>query len=115
VLIDPPEGNMAKYLDSLRRLQKLPNLKLLLGGHGPATASPYQKIAEYITHRLERETNILAAVREGASSPSAIVERVYTDVSPKAYSLAERAVIAHLEKLQTEGAIQTDGEVYSAI
>jgi glyoxylase-like metal-dependent hydrolase (beta-lactamase superfamily II) len=115
VLIDPPEGNMAQYLDSLHRLQKLPNLKLLLGGHGPATASPYQKIAEYITHRLERETNILTAVREGASSPSAVVERVYTDVSPKAYPLAERAVLAHLEKLETEGSIQRNGETYLTV
>ncbi len=115
VLIDPPEGNMTRYLDSLRRLQKLPNLKLLLGGHGPAIASPYRKIDEYIAHRLEREANILAAVRDGASSPSAIVERVYTDVSPKAYPLAERAVLAHLEKLQTEGAIQSNGQSHLAV
>jgi glyoxylase-like metal-dependent hydrolase (beta-lactamase superfamily II)/8-oxo-dGTP pyrophosphatase MutT (NUDIX family) len=115
VLIDPPEGNMINYLESLRRLQKLPELKLMLGGHGPAVASPYQKIDEYIAHRLEREANILTAVREGASSPSAIVARVYTDVSPKAYPLAERAVLAHLEKLQSEGAIQSNGEVYLAV
>lgn len=105
VLIDPPQGNMRDYLQSLERMRSLPGLTILLGGHGPAVATPYQKIDEYISHRLEREQNILAAVRAGATTPKEIVERVYTDVSPKAYAMAERAVLAHLEKLQDEGII----------
>lgn len=106
VLIDPPEGNMRVYLDSLRRLRDLPNLSIIFGGHGPAVANPYAKIDEYIAHRLEREQNILAAVRDGASTPQEIVKRVYTDVSPKAYGMAERAVLAHLEKLREEGVVE---------
>ena len=99
VLIDPPEGNMRDYLDSLERMRALPNLSVIFGGHGPAIGNPYAKIDEYISHRLEREQNILEAVREGATAPKEIVARVYTDVSPKAYAMAERAVLAHLEKL----------------
>jgi glyoxylase-like metal-dependent hydrolase (beta-lactamase superfamily II)/8-oxo-dGTP pyrophosphatase MutT (NUDIX family) len=105
VLIDPPQGNMRDYLNSLERMLALPMLTVLLGGHGPAVATPYQKIIEYITHRVEREQNILAAVRAGATTPKEIVEKVYTDVSPKAYEMAERAVLAHLEKLQDDGLI----------
>ncbi|HXQ69226.1 MAG TPA: hypothetical protein VN844_02000, partial [Pyrinomonadaceae bacterium] len=105
VLIDPPEGNMHDYLDSLQRMRSLPNLSVLFGGHGPAVATPYKKIDEYISHRLEREQHILEAVREGATDPKQIVAKVYTDVSPKAYAMAERAVLAHLEKLRQDGAI----------
>jgi glyoxylase-like metal-dependent hydrolase (beta-lactamase superfamily II)/8-oxo-dGTP pyrophosphatase MutT (NUDIX family) len=105
VLIDPPQGNMRDYLNSLERMLALPMLLVLLGGHGPAVASPYRKILEYITHRLEREQNILEAVRAGATTPKEIVARVYTDVSPKAHAMAERAVLAHLEKLREDGAI----------
>jgi glyoxylase-like metal-dependent hydrolase (beta-lactamase superfamily II) len=105
VLIDPPEGNMRDYLSSLERMRALPNLSVLFGGHGPAVAAPYRKIDEYIAHRLERERNILQAVREGATDPKQIVAKVYTDVSPKAYPMAERAVLAHLEKLRDDGAI----------
>jgi glyoxylase-like metal-dependent hydrolase (beta-lactamase superfamily II) len=94
---------MREYLKSLERMRSLPNLTVLLGGHGPAVATPYKKIDEYITHRLEREQNILAAVRAGASTLKEIVERVYTDVSPKAHAMAERAVLAHLEKLRDDG------------
>jgi glyoxylase-like metal-dependent hydrolase (beta-lactamase superfamily II)/8-oxo-dGTP pyrophosphatase MutT (NUDIX family) len=105
VLIDPPQGNMRIYLQSLERMRSLPNLSVLLGGHGPAVATPYQKIDEYIAHRLEREQNILEAVRAGATTPAEIVARVYTDVSPKAYGMAERAVLAHLEKLRDDGIV----------
>jgi glyoxylase-like metal-dependent hydrolase (beta-lactamase superfamily II)/8-oxo-dGTP pyrophosphatase MutT (NUDIX family) len=105
VLIDPPEGNMRDYLNSLERMRSLANLSVLFGGHGPAVATPYRKLDEYISHRLEREQNILAAVREGATEPKQIVAKVYTDVSPKAYAMAERAVLAHLEKLREDGAI----------
>src|SRR5262244_4482457 len=59
VLIDPPQGNMRDYFNSLERMLALPMLTVLLGGHGPAVATPYQKIIECITHRLEREQNIL--------------------------------------------------------
>ncbi|HEY3580743.1 MAG TPA: MBL fold metallo-hydrolase [Pyrinomonadaceae bacterium] len=104
VLIDPPEGNMRDYLNSLERMRALPNLSVLFGGHGPAVAAPYRKIDEYISHRLEREQHILQAVREGATDPKQIVAKVYTDVSPKAYAMAERAVLAHLEKLREDGA-----------
>ncbi|MDX6575303.1 MAG: hypothetical protein QOE96_1256 [Blastocatellia bacterium] len=105
VLIDPPEGNMREYLESLRRMRALPNLSVLFGGHGPAIANPYEKIDEYITHRLRREELILEAVREGASTPKEIVARVYTDVPPKAHEMAERAVLAHLEKLEADGSV----------
>ena len=105
VLIDPPQGNMRDYLHSLERMRSLPNLSVLLGGHGPAVAAPYKKIDEYISHRLEREQNILAAVRNGATTQAEIVAAVYTDVHPKAHAMAERAVLAHLDKLRDDGLI----------
>jgi ribonuclease/clavin/mitogillin len=108
VLIDPPQGNMRDYLKSLELMRSLPNLTVLFGGHGPAIATPYQKIDEYISHRLERERNILEAVRSGDTNPKEIVARVYTDVSPKAHGMAERAVLAHLEKLRDDGAVIVD-------
>ena len=108
VLIDPADGNMSDYLDSLRRMRALPNVTVLFPGHGPAVANPYDKIDEYIAHRLEREANILQAVREGAATPTEIVARVYTDVSPKAHAMAERAVLAHLEKLEADGLVKRE-------
>jgi glyoxylase-like metal-dependent hydrolase (beta-lactamase superfamily II)/8-oxo-dGTP pyrophosphatase MutT (NUDIX family) len=105
VLIDPADGNMYQYLESLRKMRALPKLSVLFGGHGPAVANPYEKIDEYISHRLQREELILATVRDGASSPKEIVARAYVDVHPKAHAMAERAVLAHLEKLLADGLV----------
>lgn len=114
VLIDPPEGNMRDYLASLRHMRMLPDLKVIFGGHGPAIANPYTKLDEYISHRLEREQKILEAVRDGAKAPEEIVARVYTDISPKAHALAERAVLAHLEKLEADGHVWGEKEGWRA-
>jgi len=116
VLIDPADGNMRHYLDSLERMRSLPNLSVLFPGHGPAVGNPREKIDEYISHRLQREELVLAAVREGHASPAEIVARAYTDVPQKAHAMAERAVLAHLEKLAADGLVTrvSDG-VYRAI
>jgi len=105
VVIDPPEGNMQQYFDSLRRLLELPKLSSLFGAHGPAIGSAREKIEEYIEHRTLRETRIFEAISAGAGTPKEIVEVVYTDVSPQLYWLAERSTIAHLEKLVAEGRV----------
>jgi ribonuclease/clavin/mitogillin len=116
VLIDPPEGNMRNYLHSLNSMRALPNLSVIFGGHGPAIANPYAKLDEYIAHRLDREQKILQAVRGGAATPKDIVTVVYTDVSPKAHAMAERAVLAHLEKLVEDGLVRkTSDGLFSPI
>jgi glyoxylase-like metal-dependent hydrolase (beta-lactamase superfamily II) len=110
VLIDPPEGNVRDYLASLERYRGLlPRVRVLLCGHGVAVANPATKIEEYIAHRLEREANILRAVREGAQTTEEIVAEVYADVNPKAHAWAARAVLAHLEKLEEDGLVGRDG------
>lgn len=108
VLIDPADGNMSDYLASLARMRALPKLTVLFGGHGPPIANGYGKIDEYIAHRLHREELILDAVRRGASTPKAIVALAYIDVSPKAHAMAERAVLAHLDKLEADGLVVRD-------
>jgi ribonuclease/clavin/mitogillin len=111
VLIEPPEGSVRDYLASLERYRALlPDVKVLYGGHGAPMGNPRVKIEGYIAHRLEREANILKAVREGASTPREIVERVYTDVSAKLHAMAERAVLAHLEKLEADELVRRAGD-----
>ncbi len=94
---------MKTYLRSLERMKDLPNLRFLCGSHGTAVFDAKGKIESYIAHRLERERQILQAIEYGAKTAREIVERVYTDVSPALYELAEKSVEAHLEKLREEG------------
>ena len=110
VLIDPEEGSVRDYLATLERYRQLPRVVALFGGHGPAVGSPRAKIDEYVEHRLTREREILAAVRAGASTPPEIVARAYKDVHPKMHALAERAVLAHLLKLEDDGLVKRDSD-----
>ena len=105
IVIDPPEGHMATYLDSLERMQRLP-VTALFPAHGPVMANAKKKIQEYIDHRIDRERKIFAAWERGHREPAAIVREVYMDVAPAMYALAERSVIAHLEKLREERRIR---------
>jgi glyoxylase-like metal-dependent hydrolase (beta-lactamase superfamily II) len=109
VIIAPPEGNMIDYLNSLERMKNLPNLKFLCGSHGAAIFGAKDKIESYIAHRLERERKILEAIENDAESVREIVEKVYTDVSPNLWKLAEKSVEAHLEKLKTEEKVLFQG------
>ncbi len=115
VVIDPPEGNMSQYFDSLYKLLALPKLTSLFPSHGPAIGSARAKLEEYVEHRKWREEKIFAAVEAGASLPHEIVEAAYTDVSPAMYGLAERSAIAHLEKLEEEGRVTRRNGGYVAI
>jgi ribonuclease/clavin/mitogillin len=101
VVIDPPEGHMATYFDSLRRVLALP-VSALFPAHGPVSANAKAKIQEYLDHRMDRERKILAAWQSGHHDAGSIVKEVYKDVAPAMYDLAERSVEAHLEKLREE-------------
>ncbi len=100
--------DMAAYLQSLRRLQRL-RLERLYPGHGNELARPQAVIAEYLAHRMERERQVLEAVTAGAATVGQVVEAVYADVDPALHPLAAFSVAAHVRKLAAEGAVIVDG------
>jgi glyoxylase-like metal-dependent hydrolase (beta-lactamase superfamily II) len=101
IVVDPPEGDMDDYLASLEKMIALAP-RTLFPGHGPAVLDPPAKLREYITHRLWREERILAAARAGQTAAE-MLPAVYDDVPTAAYPLAERQILAHLERLRRSG------------
>ncbi len=110
VLIAPPDGNMTQYFDSLKYLHTLP-LGFTLPAHGPPIAASHAKIEEYLAHRTMRETKIFESLTEPLGTMD-IVKKVYTDVPPQVYPLAELNVKTHLEKLIEEGRVAVDNGSY---
>lgn len=110
-VIRPPDGNMTDYLQSLERLLGF-DINLILPGHGPLIGKPEAKIREYIQHRLEREQQVLAALRAGRNTLGDITEMIYIDVSAALKRVAEFSVQAHLEKLMREGRVKKEGVRY---
>ena len=107
VVIAPPEGDLFAYLTALKRLQT-EDIHEIVPAHGPIIREPQAKITEYITHRMQREEEILAVLRQspqGAAIP-ALVQVIYADVDPKLHPVAAYSVEAHLLKLQQEKRVQ---------
>jgi glyoxylase-like metal-dependent hydrolase (beta-lactamase superfamily II) len=102
VVIKPPDGDMAAYLDSLRRLLTL-RMRAIAPGHGHLIEDPTAIVEGYLAHRGAREAAILAALAAGDRSVDEIVGRVYVDVAGELHPVARHSVYAHLLKLAGEG------------
>jgi len=102
ILIDPDEGDMAHYLASLERLLARPPATLL-PAHGPAIAAGPATLREYVTHRLQREDKVVAALAQDARSLDDLTPEVYADTPRVLWPLAKRSLRAHLDKLVREG------------
>ena len=93
---------MSDYLRSLRRVGTLRPARLL-PGHGHAIENPAEVVAAYLDHRMAREGQIVAAIRDGAPTVGAVVEAVYSQVDRRLHPAAAVSVMAHLRKLTADG------------
>lgn len=109
IIVDPPEGNMRRYLESLERLKALP-AGTIYPAHGAPMAEGQAKLDEYLAHRRLRIEAIAAVLQAGSKSVGEIVEAVYSDVPPAIWPIAERSALASLEWLVEEGRALPDGE-----
>ena len=112
ILVDPSEGDMTTYLDSLRRMKALAP-RGLLPAHGNAIAAVAEKLDGYVRHRLWREARVVEALRRLGPAPAReLVRLAYDDVPAAVHPLAERSLLAHLVKLEADGVAVRDGDAW---
>ena len=104
VSIDPPDGSMADYIDSLERLAGL-GARVLLPGHGSMIRDAPKALTEARQHRLWREDKVFESWTGGERNPEAMLPAVYGDLNPAIRPFAVRQVLAHLERLEAMGRI----------
>jgi glyoxylase-like metal-dependent hydrolase (beta-lactamase superfamily II) len=97
-----PDGRLADYLASLRRLEDLGS-RAVLPGHGPELPNLAAVTRAYLAHREERLAQVRAALDTLGpdASPRAVVEVVYADVDPVLWPAAEWSVRAQLDYLRS--------------
>jgi glyoxylase-like metal-dependent hydrolase (beta-lactamase superfamily II) len=100
-VIAPPDGDMLLYMRTLDEMLAL-DPAMIAPGHGPVITDPGAKISEYITHRNEREQQILGVLRQGPAGLEDLVNKIYVDTDPRLLDYARRSVEAQLLKLQVE-------------
>ena len=106
--VDPPEGDLARYLRSLERMREL-GPRVLYPGHGPVIFDADAKLREYLDHRREREAQVLLAFASPRTIADA-VEDIYAEYPADVRPLAARSVLAHLIKLEQEGRVRRQGK-----
>ena len=99
-IINPPDGDMKAYLDSLDHLATL-DFDFILPAHGYVLAPAKLAITKLVAHRLKREAKVIAAIeRLGTNDVDALVASVYDDVDSRLHPAAKRSLLAHLIKLK---------------
>ncbi|MBV8711341.1 MAG: MBL fold metallo-hydrolase [Solirubrobacterales bacterium] len=101
VFIAPDPGALAAYLEGLKRLGRR-RLDVLCPGHGPLVHDPQAKLAEYLTHRLDRERRLLAALEKGKRSVDELLDEAWSEVPAQLRPAAAVTLAAHLDKLADE-------------
>ena len=107
-IVSPPDGDMAAYMEGLRRLLAREDT-LYLGGHGPPLPEPRGLVRAMLGHRMGRESAIYSLLNGDAKAPSDIVDALYGGLDPRLKRAAERTVLAHLLKLQQDGKAAESG------
>jgi glyoxylase-like metal-dependent hydrolase (beta-lactamase superfamily II) len=95
-----PDGVLADYLASLRRLAELTGVAVL-PGHGPELPDAGEAAGYYLAHREQRLDQVRAVLAELPDAlPSQVVERVYAEVDRALWPAAEMSVRAQLSYLR---------------
>ncbi len=103
-VVNPPDGNMNTYLDSLDLLSTAcdeHSIEFILPAHGYVLGQAKTAIAQLKAHRLKREAKIMAvmeALPDGTLDDW--VPLAYDDVDQRIWPVAKRSLLAHVERIR---------------
>jgi glyoxylase-like metal-dependent hydrolase (beta-lactamase superfamily II) len=116
ILVEPGDGNMSEYLESLRRMITL-DASAMVPAHGGVLRPPRLVLERYVEHRLEREQRVFRALeRVGlVTNAAALVPDAYADAPASVFPLAALSTEAHLIKLEHDGLVRRTAAGWEAV
>ncbi len=103
-VINPPDGDMTHYLDSLDKLAGActeHHIDFILPAHGYVLGQAAHAVAHLKAHRLRREAKILAVMQsQPCGSMDDWVALAYDDTPPRMWSWAKRSLLAHVQRIE---------------
>ncbi|XP_067946696.1 endoribonuclease LACTB2-like [Watersipora subatra] len=90
--------NLSHYMKSLQQIRDM-KPEVIYPGHGPVVRNPAEHVDYYISHRQEREDQIVALLKETPRSAKSIVKVLYKDYPEAVHGHAADIMILHLRKL----------------
>lgn len=112
-LVSPPDGDLTDFMASCTRLSDT-GARQGYAGHGAPIPDLQGRIAALVTHRRQREAQILDQLAKGAQAARDITKAIYTDVAAALLPMAERNVLAHLIDLTSRQIAAPSGPLSGA-
>ncbi len=106
-VIAPPDGNMADYFASLKKLLEREET-VYWPGHGPERRQPQSFVKAFIAHRRMREAAILERIKAGDRTIPEIVRSVYAGIDERLHGAAALSTFAHVEHLIAESKVKSE-------
>lgn len=103
-VVAPPDGDMADYMASLRKLLGHEH-RIYYPTHGEPVTDPQRFVRGLITHRKQRENQILKLLNDAPRSIPNMVAVMYAKVDSRLHPAAGRSVLAHLIDLRARGIV----------
>ena len=107
-VVAPPDGDMAAYMASLKKLLDRDDA-IYHPTHGEPVTEPQRFVRHLIGHRKQRENQILKLLGDGPQAIPAMVAVMYAAVDKRLHPAAGRSVLAHLIDLQARGVVAEAG------
>ncbi|MEE8349645.1 MAG: MBL fold metallo-hydrolase [Acidobacteriota bacterium] len=111
ILIDPGDGHLATYIESLHFLESVTHGRLY-PGHGPPAKDGRLIVQRTLRHRQKREQRLLEALVHTPQTLDAILPRVYLKIDSRMAKYAKRSLLSGLIKLVEEGRVEETPEGY---
>ncbi|MEZ4236696.1 MAG: MBL fold metallo-hydrolase [Myxococcota bacterium] len=110
IVLDPEEGDLQQYLDSLEQVRAL-SPSALLPAHGPVLPHAEAVLSFYVAHRHQRTEQVRAALdRAGRATPLELAPVVYPDVPTPVHLVAAAQIRTHLLWLAGHGRAREAGD-----
>ena len=104
-LVAVPDGSMADYLASLRKVIALPVAHYLPAHGGPIADAPGY-VRALLAHRELRNRQIADAVKGGATTIGQLLDKIYPTLGVALRRAAAMTLRAHVEYLDAQGLIR---------
>ena len=112
-VVSPPDGDMARYMESLDRLMARDQDTTYFSAHGDRIERPQRFVRGLIGHRKQREGQILRLLEKQVGAIAQMVEQMYVGVDRALYPAAGLSVLAHLIDLETRGMVRRDEQSWT--
>ncbi len=106
-VIAPPDGDMAQYFASLKKLTTRDD-RTYYPTHGNPIANPQAFVRTLIEHRHARERQIEVCLQRGLARIPEMVAVIYSEVDSRLHPAASMSVLAHLQHMVATGRAVTE-------